>query len=298
MRRKHLSERHLAGITKVALALLRPIDMSKTCLPLLVATLLTLTLACGGADTNAPAPGDEVTIEMSDGSRVTGRVTQKAAGVNDSSVGSMPDAPKVTSGPDTASSLGETPVTSRVVSEAVKPAPTFTEVTVPAGTQLYLELDSALASDVSRVEDPVRARITRAVVIDGIAAIPDGSVVHGTVTTADPSGKVKGRAKLAFRFDQIDIDSDQYALRSETAYFEAKGTKTEDAKKIGIGAGAGALIGGLLGGGKGAGAGAAIGGGAGTAMVLTTAGEEVELRPGTSVEIALDRELVVLVPQG
>jgi len=249
--------------------------MSKTCLPPLIATLLTLSLACGGADTVPPASGDEVTIAMPDGSLVTGRVAQPA--------------------PETL-----VPAVSQPVSQEVAPVPQemeYVEVTVPAGTTLFLEMDSALASNVSRVEDSVRARIERAVFVGGVAAIPDGSVVHGTVTTADPSGKVKGRAKLAFRFEQLDIDHDRYALRSELVRFEAKGNRTRDAKKVGLGAGAGALIGGLLGGAKGAGAGAAIGGGAGTAMVLTTAGEEVELRPGTAVEVDLAEDVVVVVPQ-
>ena len=68
-------------------------------------------------------------------------------------------------------------------------------------------------------------------------------------------------------------------------------------RRSGIGAGAGAVIGGLLGGKKGAGTGAAIGGGAGTAMVLTTAGEEVQLRPGTPIEVDLAQPLVVVIPK-
>ena len=252
--------------------------MNKTCLPPLIATLLTLSLACGGADTAPPASGDEVTIEMPDGSLVTGRVTQPAHETPAMAVSEPPSE------------------AAEHVSQEVEYVEVV-EVTVPAGTTLFLELDSALASNVSRVEDSVRARIEQAVFVGGVAAIPDGSVVHGTVTTADPSGKVKGRAQLAFRFEQLDIDHDRYALRSELVRFEAEGSRTGDAKKIGLGAGAGALIGGLLGGGKGAGAGAAIGGGAGTAMVLTTAGEEVELRPGTVVEVELAEDVVIVVPQ-
>src|SRR5215468_569149 len=39
-----------------------------------------------------------------------------------------------------------------------KPAePVFKEVTIPAGTTLRLELKTAVASDTSKVEDPVRA---------------------------------------------------------------------------------------------------------------------------------------------
>ena len=49
----------------------------------------------------------------------------------------------------------------------MRPEPQYAEVTVPAGTTLSLMLDSTLASDVSRVEDPVRARLERSVMVDG-----------------------------------------------------------------------------------------------------------------------------------
>ena len=133
--------------------------------------------------------------------------------------------------------------------------------------------------------------------VDDRIAIPEGSMAIGTVTTAEASGKVQGRATLAFRFDHLDIDSHRYDIRSDTLSYQAKGTKTNDAKKIGIGAaGAGAVIGGLLGGKKGAGTGAVIGGGAGTAMVLTTTGNEVELRPGTTVDVSLLQPLTLMIP--
>ena len=94
----------------------------------------------------------------------------------------------------------------------------------------------------------------------------------------------------------IVIDSHRYDIRSDTVSYQAKSTKTKDAKKIGIGAGAGAVIGGLLGGKKGAGTGAVIGGGTGTDMVLTTAGNEVELRPGTTLDVSLLQPLTLLIP--
>ena len=182
--------------------------------------------------------------------------------------------------------------------EPVPTAPLFVEVTVPAGTMLSLLLESGLASDVSQVEDPVRARIDRPVTIDGRRVIPQGGLAYGTVTMVEASGKVKGRGRLAFRFDQIDLDGDRYEIRTESLWYEAESTKAEDAKKIGISAGAGALIGGLLGGRRGAGAGAVIGGGAGTAVALTTAGEEVRLRSGTPVEVSLTQPLVLLISEG
>ena len=75
----------------------------------------------------------------------------------------------------------------------------------------------------------------------------------------------------------------------------SKTTKQKDATKIGVGAGAGAVIGGILGGGSGAAKGAAIGGGAGTAVVLSTRGDEVRIPAGTPVTIKLTAPLTVRV---
>ena len=261
-------------------------DMSKTNLPLF--TVTTLILACWGCGSSGQgdlAPGAEVTIEMPDGSLVTGRVAQPAAHGQPAADGASVAAVETVA--ERVIRREPATVAPPVRREPVRTEPQYVEVTVPAGTTLSLMLDSTLASDVSKVEDPVWARLDRPVMVDGMRAIPQGSMASGTVTTSDASGKVQGRARLAFRFDQLDIDGDRYEIRSDTMWYTADSTKTEDAKKIGIGAGAGALIGGLLGGKKGAGTGAAIGGGAGTAMVLTTAGEEVRLRPGTPVEVTL-----------
>ncbi len=296
-------------------------DMSKTSLPLFIATTFFFTWGCGGSGQGDLAPGAEITIEMPDGSLVTGRVAQPAVDgqpAEDGASVATVEVEKVVEGAVSreAAAVAPKPAPPRpepVRTEPMRPAPPravpprpepvrtepqYAEVTVPAGTTLSLTLDSTLASDVNEVEDPVRARIARPVMVDGRPAIPQGSMVFGTVTTVDASGKVKGGARLAFRFDQLDIDGDRYAIRSDTVSYTAESTRTEDAKKIGIGAGAGALLGGLLGGKKGAATGAAIGGGAGGAEVLTTAGEEVRLRPGTPVEARLAQPLVLLIPKG
>ena len=256
--------------------------MSKTSLLLFFTTTLILTWGCGSSESGNPAPGSEVTIEAPDGSLVTGRVAEPTV---------HPEPPAVVPQAD---SFAPTPT----APESLSAAPQYEEVTVPAGTRLSLRLDTELASDVSQVEDPVQAQFDHPVAVDGVRAIPEGSLAHGTVTTVRASGRVNGRAQLAFRFDRLDINSDRYEIRSDAVSYEAESTKTEDAKTIGIGAAAGTVIGGLLGGKKGAGAGAAIGGGAGTAMVLTTAGEEVELRSGTPIEVNLAQPLVILVPKG
>ena len=274
-------------------------DMSKASLPLFIATTLILTWGCGSSGQGDVAPGAEVTIEMPDGSLVTGAVAQPAVDGQPAGDGeSVATVEKVAESAVSREPAAVAPKPAPPRPAPPRPEPQYAEVTVPAGTTLSLMLDSTLASDVSEVEDSVRARIARPVMVDGMPAIPQGSMVFGTVTTVDASGKVTGRARLAFRFDQLDVDGVRYEIRSDTVSYTADSTRTEDAKKVGIGAGVGALVGGLLGGKRGAGAGAAIGGGAGTAVVLTTAGEEVRLRPGTPVEASLAQPLVLLIPKG
>ncbi len=175
------------------------------------------------------------------------------------------------------------------------PAPTFTEITVPSGTTLAIELKSAHASDTSRLEETVRGVLRRPLLVNGEEIAPAGTRVTGHVTAVDQSARVKGRARLALRFSSIVIDEADLPMTTATIAREAAATKKDDAAKIGIGAGAGALIGAIKGGRKGAVVGGTIGAGAGTGVVLATRGDEVELAAGTSVSTTLSRPLVVRV---
>jgi hypothetical protein len=180
---------------------------------------------------------------------------------------------------------------------ASEPRPEYREVTIPSGTVLPVELKTAVASDTSRVEDPVRATLRRAVTIGGVQVLPAGTEVLGHVTTADRSARVKGRARIAFRFTRLDPpgDAGRIDIRTGVVSRMAAATKKQDAAKIGGGAAGGAIIGGILGGGDGAAKGAAIGGAAGTGVVLSTRGKEVRLGPGAPVSVTLQAPVTVRV---
>jgi hypothetical protein len=178
---------------------------------------------------------------------------------------------------------------------AAAPRPSFRDATIPAGTTLPLALTNGIASDTSAVEDTVTAELTRGITIDGRELLPAGTRVTGSVTEVDDSGRVKGRAMIAFRFTSLRTGDEQYDIRTEPLSHLAPATKGEDAVKIGIGAGAGAAIGGLLGGKDGAAKGAAIGGGAGTGVVLATKGQEMRLGPGADATTQLTAPLTVRV---
>ena len=73
-------------------------------------------------------------------------------------------------------------------------------MTIPAGTTLPIVLDTTVGSDTSRVEEPVAAHVSRAIMVNGVSALPEGTRITGVVTDATQSGKVKGRAHVGDAF--------------------------------------------------------------------------------------------------
>src|SRR6188472_931491 len=106
----------------------------------------------------------------------------------------------------------------------VPAAARFREVRIPATTSMQLRLETSLSSVSNRVEDPVIAELVEPITIDGVEVVPAGTRLRGVVTQAVPSGKVKGRASLAFRFPAI-------AARGETHVIDARFARTAPATK-------------------------------------------------------------------
>lgn len=158
---------------------------------------------------------------------------------------------------------------------------------VPSGTELLLTLGTTVSSETAKAEQVVRATVAKPVVISGMTVIPEGAPVTGTVVAAERAGRVKGRASIALRFDEVTVAKTPYKIVTARIAREAEATKGEDAKKIGIGAGVGTAIGAIAGGKKGAAIGAAVGGGAGTGAVLATRGEEVTISSGTTLKTTI-----------
>jgi hypothetical protein len=176
---------------------------------------------------------------------------------------------------------------------------TTREVTVPAGTQLPIILDTSVASNTSRVEQPVRAHLSRDVRLDNHVVIPAGSELFGNVTAVRRPGKVKGRSYIALRLTTLvpSGSEDRYRVDTGRVARTGRATKKKDAMKIGIPAAGGAAIGGLIGGKKGALIGAGAAGGAGTAVVLSTRGEDVGIGRGAALTLRLASPITVRVPR-
>jgi hypothetical protein len=177
------------------------------------------------------------------------------------------------------------------------PAPVWREVTIPAGTNLPVVLDTGVGSETSRVEEPVTAHLSRSIIIGGATVLPEGSRVSGVVTAATRAAKVKGRAHVAVRFDSVTPrgDDQRYDIRTATVGRTAPATKKEDAIKIGAPAAGGAIIGAIAGGKKGAAIGTAVGGGAGTGVVLATRGKEVSMAKGAALTLKLAEPVTIRI---
>jgi hypothetical protein len=252
-----------------------------------VASVNTVRAMTGAADTKTPAAeAQQDAARAASAAAAAATQAKSGAAASTGEAPAAPVAPKAPSAPRPDEKSERTPR-----------APEFREVTIPAGTVLRVTLTTPVASDTSQVEDAVRATLQNAVTIDEVTALPAGTTVTGHVTGAERSGKVKGRASVALRFNSVDVpgDSGRESIQTGTITREATSTRKKDAAKIGIGAGAGAVIGGIVGGGSGAAKGAAIGGGAGTGAVLATRGDEVRLPAGTPLSVKLTAPLTLRV---
>ncbi len=163
-------------------------------------------------------------------------------------------------------------------------------ITVPEGTTFPLVLETGISSATSRSGDLVVARLAEDIKVGEKVVVPSGSEIRGRVTAAVPSGRTKTRARLAFDFDTLVLEGKEHPVATRAVDITARDTHKKDAATIGIGAGAGAIIGAIANGGKGAAIGTLIGGAAGTGVVLTNTGKEVELGTGSRVTVRLTRE--------
>lgn len=240
----------------------------------------------------ASAPASPLTPDSSRGEPAppAGQVPPAAAGAasTSSSPAGVPETGSPRAGP------AEQRLTAATRAQTGTPPPTR-EVVIPSGTTLRVKLSSDVGSDSSQVEDVVRGTLEAPISVGGEVVVPPGATVRGAVVSVQRSGKVKGRASIALRFDRLSAYGDDYDLRTDRISRQAQATKGKDAKKIGIGAGAGAVIGAIAGGGKGAAIGSAVGAGAGSGAVVATRGDEVRLLAGTTLTTKLREPVRVIV---
>jgi type IV secretion system protein VirB10 len=190
------------------------------------------------------------------------------------------------------------------------PAPdTSNRFIVPAGTKIPLTLKQGITTKNARIGDPVYAQTVFPIVQNDSIVIPSGTFVQGVVRSIVRPGRVKGRAQLQMSFNSMifpngytiilpgAVDSmpgsQNTDVKGTEGTIQQGGSKAKDAETIAKTTMPGAGIGAIAGGGKGAGIGAAAGGAVGLATVLLTRGPDIQLDPGSSVEMILERNIVL-----
>jgi len=216
--------------------------------------------------------------------------------------------------------------------EAVAPAPSTpavpadspvavanSKIVVPGDTTIPMILLNTINTKSAYVGQSIYCESIYPITVGNHIIIPKGSSIRGTVTEVIRPGRIKGRAQIGLRFDELILPNgttrhlratlsgfgsegnDKY--KPKEGQIEGGGSKGKDAETVARTTIPGAEIGTIVGGAKGApleglGIGSAAGAAAGVAWILATRGKDIVLPHGTSLElqlsqpVAFDREEV------
>jgi hypothetical protein len=177
---------------------------------------------------------------------------------------------------------------------------------IPKGAHVALSMVNSISTRTAREGDYVYMKTATPIAAGGQIVVPVGSYVQGVVTSSRRSGRVKGRAELSIRIENLTLPSgkvvriaphltsvdsnDTEQKTNKEGAIEQGGNKAADAARVAELGGTGAAIGGIADRSwKGAGIGAGAGGGVGLATVLLSRGREVTLRRGETVDVVFER---------
>lgn len=195
-------------------------------------------------------------------------------------------------------------------SETEQVAVTPGRIKVPSGTQIPLVLKQAISTKNAKVGDAVYAETAFPITQDDKVVIPAGTYVQGRISDVKRAGRVKGRAEILMHFTSLIYPSGYTAMlpgavenlpgaekqevKGQEGTVRQDSEKGKDAGTIASTAATGATIGALAGrSGKDAGIGGLAGAAAGLGYALLSRGSDVVLPAGTSIQMVLQRPLVL-----
>jgi hypothetical protein len=148
-------------------------------------------------------------------------------------------------------------------------------------------MDEAIDTERNRPGDGFTATLIEPVKIGGRVLVPAGTRFTGHVTTAQASGRLKGKAQLGLALDSFQLNGRNYPIETSSVDRLSSSHKKRNSWLIGGGAGVGAAIGAIAGGGAGALIGGGAGAGAGTAGAALTGKKEVGIAAETPLRFTL-----------
>jgi hypothetical protein len=183
------------------------------------------------------------------------------------------------------------------------------KIVVPKNTTIPLELKNTINSRTAYQGEAIYCETIYPITVGNRIVIPVGTYVKGEVTAVVRPGRVKGKAQIGIRFNNITLPNGttrplratlsgfggtgKEGFNREESKIKGAGTKGEDAGKVAqttvAGAEGGIITGAISGGhaGEGAALGSLAGAAGGLIWVLASRGKEIVLAPGTNLELQL-----------
>jgi outer membrane lipoprotein SlyB len=286
-----------------------------------VAPVLVLLLFVTGCTATTPTSGPHATVQMRDGSSVSGMVLSSTADevkiTTDENVtrtipmaevraidyGDTASAAKPASGgASTPAGSAPRPAAPRPVARPAIPRPTTDDITtdthvLPAGTELSVQTEETIDGSTAADGQTFAANVTENVKdAEGKVVIPAGAKAQIIIKSLTQGGKIRGRDDLVLDLASVSVDGRQYALSTEDLEQKGKqgiGANKRTAEFAGGGAAIGGIVGAIFGGAKGAAIGAAAGAGGGAATQALTKGN-IHVEPETILTFKLDTPLKVV----
>ena len=184
------------------------------------------------------------------------------------------------------------------------------KIVVPADTIIPMILINPINTKSAYVGQAIYCESIYPITVRNHVIIPKGSSIRGTVTEVIRPGRVKGRAQLGLRFDELILPNGTTRhLRATLAGFgsegddkfkpkegqiEGRGSKGEDVGKVLGTTLPGAELGTIVGAAKGApleglGIGSAVGAATGVVWILASRGKDIVLPHGTGLDLELSQ---------
>lgn len=169
-------------------------------------------------------------------------------------------------------------------------------VIIPKDTELIVELLSPIGTGESRDGDKFQAKVVSPYEISG-------AIIEGRIDKIEKPGRIKKRAELHLKFDQIRLSEARWsnfnAITTEVMAVKGDNVKKvdnegaaigksslkPDAAKVGAATGTGLVVGAIVGGPVGAGVGAAVGAAFGVGAVVVERGKHIKLIQGQQLRI-------------
>src|SRR5213593_1413584 len=172
------------------------------------------------------------------------------------------------------------------------PGPATKQVTIPAGTDVYIRMIDSIDTEQAHPNETFRASLDKPIVVDGQTIIPARSDVFVKAVEAQSAGKLSGTSELKVELDRLFIGKQSYSVVSNTFTETGPSEGKKAARNVGIGAAVGGIIGGILGGKKGAIIGAGAGGGGGAVI---TKPDQIRINSETQLLFKLENPVEVTI---